>query len=61
MSSSLLLSCTNEPKETDKLLSDYKKHQLERAKKVEQEMNQRLDNLNKQLDELEENTKDDPQ
>lgn len=52
-------SCSNEPKESDKLLSDYKKQQLDKAKKVEQEMNKRMENINKQLDETEK-SKDDP-
>ncbi|NVJ68160.1 MAG: hypothetical protein HWE16_16870 [Gammaproteobacteria bacterium] len=56
-----LAGCSNEPKESDKLLSDYKKQQLEKAKQVEAEMNKRVDNINKQLDELEEKQKDDPQ
>lgn len=57
----LLVSCSNEPKESDKLLVEYKKQQLDKAKKVEQEMNKRLDNIDQQLKELEEEKKDDPQ
>ncbi len=57
----MLSGCSSEPKESDKLLSDYKKQQLEKAKAVEKEMNKRVDNLNKQLDELEEKAKDEPQ
>ncbi len=55
-----ITGCSDEPKESDKLLSDYKKQQLEKAQKVEDEMNKRIENLNKQLDELEEKKKDDP-
>lgn len=61
-SASLILlssGCSNEPKESDKLLSDYKKQQLDKAKNVEKEMNKRMDNINKQLDETEK-PKDDP-
>lgn len=54
-----LQGCSNEPKESDKLLSDYKKQQLDKAKNVEKEMNKRMDNINKQLDETEK-PKDDP-
>lgn len=57
----LVVGCSNEPKESDKLLSDYKKQQLDKAKKVENEMNKRTDNINKQLDQIEEKAKDDPQ
>lgn len=56
----LSTGCSNEPKESDKLLSDYKKQQLEKAKKVEEEMNKRVDNLNNQLEQIEEKSKDDP-
>ena len=56
-----LFACSNEPKESDKLLTDYKNQQMEKAKKVEEAMNKRVDNLNKQLDELEQKKKDDPE
>ncbi len=56
-----LTACSNEPKESDKLLSDYKKQQLQKAKQVEDEMNKRLDNLEKQLEDIDKKKKDDPQ
>lgn len=56
-----LWACSNEPKESDKLLTDYKKQHLDKAKKLEVEVNKRTENLNKQLEELEHKKKDDPQ
>ncbi len=56
-----LTACSNEPKESDTLLSDYKKQQLQKAKQVEDEMNKRLDNLEKQLEDIDKKKKDDPQ
>ncbi len=58
ISSLLLVACSNEPKESDKLLSDYKKQHLDKAKQVEAEMNRRVDNLNKQLEAIEKEKKE---
>ena len=55
-----LAACSNEPKESDKLLSDYKNKQLDKAKQVEDEMKKRIDNLDKELQNLEQPKKDDP-
>ena len=57
----LIIGCSNEPKESDQVLTDYKNKQLEKAKKVEETMNKRADLLNKELDELEKKKKGDPQ
>lgn len=57
----LIIGCSNEPKKSDKVLTDYKNKQLEKAKKVEETMNKRVDLLNKELDELEKKKKSDPQ
>lgn len=46
----LLSACNSEPEERTEL-SDYKKQQLDKAKQIEEEMNKRVDNINKQLDE----------
>lgn len=54
-----LTACSNEEKESDKLLSDYKKHQLDKAKQVEQEMQKRVDNLDQQLKDATENKEED--
>lgn len=52
-------ACSNEEKESDKLLSDYKQKQLDKAKQVEQEMQKRVDNLDQQLQEATETKEDD--
>lgn len=54
-----LTACSNEEKESDKLLSDYKKQQLDKAKQVKQEMQNRVDNLDQQLKEATENKEED--
>ncbi|MHC9509701.1 hypothetical protein [Kangiella sp. M94] len=54
-----LTACSSEEKESDKLLSDYKKQQLDKAKQVEQEMQNRVDNLDQQLKEATENKEED--
>lgn len=47
----ILSACSSdEPKPSDTLLSDYKEKQLEKAKEVEETMNKRVDEINKQLD-----------
>ncbi|WP_251358146.1 hypothetical protein [Kangiella sp. TOML190] len=59
-----LSGCSNEPKESDKLLSDYKKQQMQKAKEVEDLVNKRTENLDQQLKELQEQNKkkkDEPQ
>lgn len=56
----LLFGCSSEEKPSDKLLSDYKKQQLDKAKQVEQQMHQRIDNLDQQLKTLEEKPEDEP-
>ncbi|WP_018625164.1 hypothetical protein [Kangiella aquimarina] len=52
-------ACSNEDKESDKMLSEYKQKQLDKAKQVEQEMQKRVDNLDQQLQEATENKEDD--
>lgn len=52
-------ACSNEEKESDKMLSEYKQKQLDKAKQVEQEMQKRVDNLEQQLQEASENKEDD--
>ncbi len=54
-----LTACSNEEKESDKLLSDYKEQQLDKAKQVEQEMQKRVDNLDQQLKDSTENKEED--
>ncbi len=54
-----LTACSSEEKESDKLLSDYKEQQLDKAKQVEQEMQNRVDNLDQQLKEATENKEED--
>ncbi|AUD78116.1 hypothetical protein CW740_02230 [Kangiella profundi] len=54
-----LSACSNEEKESDKLLSDYKQQQLDKAKQVEQQMQKRVDNLDQELKEATENKEDD--
>ncbi len=54
-----LTACSNEEKESDKMLSEYKQKQLDKAKQVEQEMQKRVDNLEQQLQEATENKEDD--
>ncbi|ACV25915.1 hypothetical protein [Kangiella koreensis] len=54
-----LTACSNEEKESDKLLSDYKNQQLDKAKQVEEEMQKRVDNLDQQLKDATENKEDD--
>ncbi|GAA4362445.1 hypothetical protein [Kangiella marina] len=59
ISSVLLLSgCNAEPEERTEL-SDYKKQQLDKAKAVEDEMNKRVDTINKQLEEHSKESDDD--
>lgn len=51
----LLSACSSDqPKESDQLLVDYKNKQLEKAKQVEEQMNQRVEDLNTQLEQIEE-------
>ncbi|MRX27590.1 hypothetical protein [Kangiella sp. HZ709] len=57
----VVTACSNEPKESDKLISDYKKQQMQKAQQIEDEMNKRLDNLERQLEDIEKKKKDDPQ
>ena len=52
-------ACSNEEKESDKLLSNYKQKQLDKAKQVEHEMQKRVDNIDQQLQEATENKEDD--
>lgn len=52
-------ACSNEEKESDQLLSDYKQKQLDKAKQVEQEMQKRVNNLDQQLQEATETKEDD--
>lgn len=54
-----LTACSNEEKESDKLLSDYKKQQLDKAAQVEQEIQNRVDNLDQQLKEATERKEED--
>lgn len=54
-----LTACSNEEKESDKLLSDYKEQQLDKAKQVEVEMQNRVDNLDQQLKDTTENKEED--
>lgn len=54
-----LTACSNEEKESDKLLSDYKEQQLDKAKQVEQEMQKRVDNLDQQLKDATDNKDED--
>lgn len=54
-----LSACSNEEKESDKLLSDYKNQQLDKAKQVEEEMQKRVNNLDQQLKDATENKDDD--
>ncbi|WP_223670901.1 hypothetical protein [Kangiella shandongensis] len=54
----LLSACNSEPEERTEL-SDYKEKQLDKAKKIEEEMNKRVDNINKQLDDSTTDEKDD--
>ncbi|MCW8857341.1 MAG: hypothetical protein OQJ95_08260 [Kangiella sp.] len=54
-----LAACSNEEKESDKLLSDYKKQQLDKAKQVEQEVQKRVENLDQQLKEATEGEQED--
>jgi len=54
-----LTACSNEEKESDKLLSDYKKQQLDKAKQVEQEVQKRVENLDQQLKEATEGEQED--
>ncbi|NVK21279.1 MAG: hypothetical protein HWD86_02060 [Kangiellaceae bacterium] len=56
-----LLGCSSEEKESDKLLTNYKDHHLEKAKQAEQQINQRAENLEQQLKEATTNQEDDPQ
>ena len=44
-----VIGCSDGEKESDKMLSEYKKQQLDKAKQVEQEMQNRVDNLEQQL------------
>lgn len=52
-------ACSNEEKESDKMLSEYKQKQLDKAKQIEQGMQKRVDNLEQQLQEATENKEDD--
>ena len=52
-------ACSNEEKESDKMLSEYKQKQLDKAKQVEQQMQKRVDNLDQQLKEATEKNEDD--
>ena len=54
-----LSACSNEEKESDKLLSDYKNQQLDKARQVEEEMQKRVDNLDQQLKDATESQEDD--
>lgn len=54
----LLAGCGSE-KEDRTELSDYKKQQLDKAKAVEEEMNKRVDTINKQLEESSQKKDDD--
>lgn len=45
----LVSGCSSEPEERTEL-SDYKKRQLDKAKAVEDEMNKRIENIDKQLE-----------
>lgn len=45
-----LSGCNSEPEERTEL-SDYKNQQLDKAKAVEEEMQKRIDNIDKQLEE----------
>lgn len=49
ISITLASGCSSEPEERTEL-SDYKKRQLDKAKAVEDEMNKRIDNIDKQLE-----------
>ncbi|WP_343986349.1 hypothetical protein [Kangiella japonica] len=52
----LATGCNSDPEERTEL-SDYKKRQLDKAKAVEDEMNKRIENIDKQLEAS--STKDD--
>lgn len=54
-----LTACSNEEKESDKLLSDYREQQLDKAKQVEQEVQKRVDNLDQQLKDATDNKEED--
>lgn len=54
-----ITACSNEGKKSDKLLSDYKQQQLDKAKQVEQQMQKRVENLNQQLKDATESKEDD--
>ncbi|HEY9031662.1 MAG TPA: hypothetical protein VIM93_09905 [Kangiella sp.] len=54
-----LTACSNEENESDKLLSDYKEQQLDKAKQVEEEMQKRVDNLDQQLKDATKNKEED--
>lgn len=57
----LLLAGCNSEKEERTELSDYKQQQLDKAKAVEDEMNKRVDNINKQLEQQNQEKDDDTQ
>lgn len=46
----LLSACSSEEKESDKILSNYKNRQLEKAEQVEDKLNERVDSLNQQIE-----------
>ncbi|AKE52805.1 hypothetical protein [Kangiella geojedonensis] len=52
--------CSSEPEENT-TLSDYKERQLDKAKAVEDEMNKRVDTINKQLEPQNQEKDDDTQ
>lgn len=54
----MLAGCGSEKEERTEL-SDYKQQQLDKAKAVEEEMNKRVDTINKQLEEADSNKDDD--
>ncbi|GAA4351019.1 hypothetical protein [Kangiella taiwanensis] len=54
----MLAGCGSEKEERTEL-SDYKQQQLDKAKAVEEEMNKRVDTINKQLEESSQKKDDD--
>ncbi|AOE50637.1 hypothetical protein [Kangiella sediminilitoris] len=56
----LISACDSQPEEQT-ALSDYKQQQLDKAKKVEQEMNKRIENIDQQLDQSTTQEDDDTQ
>ena len=56
----MVSGCSSEPEENT-ALSDYKKRQLDKAKAVEDEMNKRVDTINHQLEQQNQEKDDDTQ